>query len=395
MQNKKRLHKHLLMIYIIYFAALIVGFAASFVPDFSRGWRNAQNTLEMEIPQGGIRSYYVSAPVIRSAGEPIGIDNLPENITPTISRLDLKVTVDEAYTLGNAFKVMGNNSFCYLLMVITGLSYLTILVLIALIINSLRKSIRDEQPLRHSNILRTRAIGILILVGELSEAFMKYLNNNEAVRLLTQAKLRHQFTVVTAANGRETLDILNRQHVDLIVADVMMPVMDGYQLVRTLRAEGNEIPVLFLTALQSMDSKREGFSSGIDDYLTKPVDYKELIWRIQALLRRAHIASEQQILVGNTRLDSASYTVTCRGQTLELPKKEFDLLYKLLSYPGQIFTRSQLLDDVWGYVSESGEDTVKTHISRLRNWLKDVDDFQIITIKGLGYKAELVKEKEQ
>ena len=164
--------------------------------------------------------------------------------------------------------------------------------------------------------------------------------DNEAVRLLTQAKLRHQFTVVTAANGRETLDILNRQHVDLIVADVMMPVMDGYQLVRTLRAEGNEIPVLFLTALQSMDSKREGFSSGIDDYLTKPVDYEELIWRIQALLRRAHIASEQQILVGNTRLDSASYTVTCRGQTLELPKKEFDLLYKLLSYPGQIFTRS-------------------------------------------------------
>lgn len=122
--------------------------------------------------------------------------------------------------------------------------------------------------------------------------------DNEAVRLLTQAKLRHQFTVVTAANGREALDILNRQHVDLIVADVMMPVMDGYQLVRTLRAEGNEIPVLFLTALQSMDSKREGFSSGIDDYLTKPVDYEELIWRIQALLRRAHIASEQQILVG-------------------------------------------------------------------------------------------------
>ena len=112
--------------------------------------------------------------------------------------------------------------------------------------------------------------------------------DNEAVRLLTQAKLRHQFTVVTAANGRETLDILNRQHVDLIVADVMMPVMDGYQLVRTLRAEGNEIPVLFLTALQSMDSKREGFSSGIDDYLTKPVDYEELIWRIQALLRRAY-----------------------------------------------------------------------------------------------------------
>ena len=178
MQNKKRLHRHLLLIYIIYFAALIVGFAASFVPDFSRGWRDAQDTLEIEIPQGGIRSYYVSAPVVRKAAE------LPASIEPTISRIDLRVQVDEAYTLGNAFKVMGNNVYCYLLMVITGLSYLTILVLIALIINSLRKSIRDEQPLRHSNILRTRAIGILILVAELSEALMKYISNTEAARLL-------------------------------------------------------------------------------------------------------------------------------------------------------------------------------------------------------------------
>ena len=154
MQNKKRLHRHLLLIYIIYFAALIVGFAASFVPDFSRGWRDAQDTLEIEIPQGGIRSYYVSAPVVRKAAEPVVIEGLPASIEPTISRIDLRVQVDEAYTLGNAFKVMGNNVYCYLLMVITGLSYLTILVLIALIINSLRKSIRDEQPLRHSNILQ-------------------------------------------------------------------------------------------------------------------------------------------------------------------------------------------------------------------------------------------------
>ena len=153
MQNKKRLHRHLLLIYIIYFAALIVGFAASFVPDFSRGWRDAQDTLEIEIPQGGIRSYYVSAPVVRKAAEPVVIEGLPASIEPTISRIDLRVQVDEAYTLGNAFKVMGNNVYCYLLMVITGLSYLTILVLIALIINSLRKSIRDEQPLRHSNIV--------------------------------------------------------------------------------------------------------------------------------------------------------------------------------------------------------------------------------------------------
>lgn len=220
-------------------------------------------------------------------------------------------------------------------------------------------------------------------------------DDRNIAELLQMYLEKEGYAVTVAADGGQGLAKFRAIKPDLVLLDVMMPVMDGYQLVRTLRAEGNEIPVLFLTALQSMDSKREGFSSGIDDYLTKPVDYEELIWRIQALLRRAHIASEQQILVGNTRLDSASYTVTCRGQTLELPKKEFDLLYKLLSYPGQIFTRSQLLDDVWGYVSESGEDTVKTHISRLRNRLKDVDDFQIITIKGLGYKAELVKEKEQ
>lgn len=180
MQNKKRLHKHLLLIYIIYFAALIVGFAASFVPGFSRGWRDAQNTLEIT----GSRSYYVSAPVMRKATEPIEVDGLADGIEPVITRLNLRVQVNEPYTLGNAFKVMANNGFCYLLMVITGLSYLAILILIALIINSLRKSIRDEQPLRHSNILRTRAIGILILAAELSEALMKYINNNEAARLL-------------------------------------------------------------------------------------------------------------------------------------------------------------------------------------------------------------------
>lgn len=180
MQNKKRLHKHLLLIYIIYFAALIVGFAASFVPGFSRGWRDAQNTLEIT----GSRSYYVSAPVMRKATEPIEVDGLADGIEPVITRLNLRVQVNEPYTLGNAFKVMANNGFCYLLMVITGLSYLAILILIALIINSLRKSIRDEQPLRHSNIKRTRAIGILILAAELSEALMKYINNNEAARLL-------------------------------------------------------------------------------------------------------------------------------------------------------------------------------------------------------------------
>lgn len=218
--------------------------------------------------------------------------------------------------------------------------------------------------------------------------------DNEPMRVLTRAKLRGQFSILCAGDGLEALEILERRRVDLMIADVMMPRMDGYALVKRIRANGNQLPVLLLTARQSFEDKREGFSSGIDDYLTKPVNYEELIWRVQALLRRASIANEKRIVVGGTVLDSASYTVSWDGQTLELPKKEFDLLHKLLSYPGQIFTRNQLLDDVWGFDSESSEDTVKTHVSRLRNRLRDVEDFQIVTVKGLGYKAELRKEAE-
>ena len=213
-----------------------------------------------------------------------------------------------------------------------------------------------------------------------------------SMRLLTSAKLKHQFTVICAQDGAEALDVLERRAVDLIISDVMMPRMDGYTLVKTLRERGNQIPVLLLTAKQSFEDKREGFSSGIDDYMTKPVNYEELIWRVNALLRRSRIASERRIVVGPVVLDSSTYTVSREGETLELPRKEFELLYQLLSYPGQIFTRNQLLDGIWGYDSESGEDTVKTHISRLRNKLRHVPEFRIVTVKGLGYKAEIAKE---
>lgn len=218
--------------------------------------------------------------------------------------------------------------------------------------------------------------------------------DDDSMRLLTTAKLKHQFNIVCAGDGVEALEVLERRAVDLIIADVMMPRMDGYTLVKTLRERGDSIPVLLLTAKQSFEDKREGFSSGIDDYMTKPVNYEELIWRINALLRRSRIASEQKIVVGRVVLDSSTYTVSREGETLELPKKEFELLYKLLSYPGQIFTRNQLLDGIWGYDSESVEDTVKTHISRLRNKLRDIPEFRIVTIKGLGYKAEITKEDQ-
>ena len=216
-------------------------------------------------------------------------------------------------------------------------------------------------------------------------------DDDASMRLLTTARLKHQFTVIPARDGVEALEVLARQPADLIIADVMMPRMDGYTLVKTLRERGDQIPVLLLTAKQSFEDKREGFSSGIDDYMTKPVNYEELVWRLNALLRRSRIASERRIVVGPVVLDSSTYTVTREGEALELPKKEFELLYRLLSYPGQIFTRNQLLDGIWGYASESGEDTVKTHISRLRNKLRHIPEFRIVTIKGLGYKAEITK----
>lgn len=213
------------------------------------------------------------------------------------------------------------------------------------------------------------------------------------IQLLIAARLKSHYTIICANDGQEALDIIESQKIDLLIADIMMPRMDGFSLVQTIRRNGLTIPVLMLTAKQSFDDKRTGFSSGTDDYMTKPVNYEEMQWRIEALLRRAHISSENKITLGNVILDSFSYTLTVKEKIIELPKKEYDLLFKLLSYPGQIFTKNQLLDDIWGYNSDSGEDTIKTHINRLRNKLQNVDEFKIVTIKGLGYKAEIIGEK--
>lgn len=213
------------------------------------------------------------------------------------------------------------------------------------------------------------------------------------IQLLVAARLKSRYTVICANNGQEALNIIESQRIDLLIADIMMPIMDGFRLVQTIRNNGFTVPVLMLTAKQSFDDKRTGFSSGTDDYMTKPVNYEELLWRIEALLRRARITSENKITVGNVILDSSSYTIAAEDKVTELPKKEFDLLFKLLSYPGQIFTKNQLLDDIWGYDSESGEETIKTHISRLRNKFQNIDEFKIITIKGLGYKAEITGGK--
>ena len=209
------------------------------------------------------------------------------------------------------------------------------------------------------------------------------------MRLLTKARLADIYTVVTACDGMEALDIIHSGGVDMVIADIMMPRMDGYELLQTIRDEGNQLPFLLLTAKESLDNKQHGFSLGTDDYMTKPFSSDELIWRVSALLRRANIAQSKKIEIGHVVIDSEKYAVYTDTEYIELPKKEFDLLFKLLSYPDRIFSKEQLLDSIWGINAESGEETDKTHISRIRNRLKNITEFNIVTIKGLGYKADI------
>lgn len=196
------------------------------------------------------------------------------------------------------------------------------------------------------------------------------------------------FHTLAAANGDEALDVTCKVLPDLVIADVMMPVMDGWELTEELRRQYPRIPIMLVTARDTLEDKRRGFSSGADDYLTKPVDLDEMLLHVNALLRRAQAMTSHRLTIGETVLDYDSLTVT-RGETmLTLPKKEFFLLFKLLSSPRQIFTRRQLMDEIWGMDAQSDERTVDVHVKRLREKCEVFPDFQIITVRGLGYKAE-------
>lgn len=195
------------------------------------------------------------------------------------------------------------------------------------------------------------------------------------------------YNAIPAADGAEALDIMDREYIDLIVADIMMPNMDGYELTKSLRDAKYDLPILMVTAKEQFDDMQKGFRVGTDDYMIKPVNVKELVLRVEALLRRAKISSEKKITVGKTTLDYDALTVTLHGKETILPQKEFYLLYKLLSYPNKIFTRQQLMDEIWGMFSETDERTVNTHINRLRDKFQGCGDFEIVTVRGLGYKA--------
>lgn len=192
---------------------------------------------------------------------------------------------------------------------------------------------------------------------------------------------------ILASDGLKALDILDSQQVDLIIMDIMMPNMDGYELTDELRKADYDIPILMVTAKLQPEDKKKGFLVGTDDYMTKPVDEEEMLLRIKALLRRSKIVNEHKLTVGNTVLEYDSLTVAYGGDIQTLPQKEFYLLYKLLSYPNKIFTRIQLMDEIWGMDSESTDSTVNVHINRLRKKFENNPDFDIETVRGLGYKA--------
>lgn len=212
--------------------------------------------------------------------------------------------------------------------------------------------------------------------------------DDKNTRKLMNAILKNNgYLPFLAADGVEALDILDQQHIDLMIVDVMMPNMNGYELTKQLRDSNYMLPILMVTAKQLQEDKREGFLSGTDDYMTKPVDEVEMLLRIKALLRRAQIANNHKMVLGDVTLDYDSLTVCRNNETQTLPPKEFYILYKLLSYPGKIFTRIQLMDEFWGMDSESADNTVNVHINRLRNRFSDYKEFEIITVRGLGYKA--------
>lgn len=206
-------------------------------------------------------------------------------------------------------------------------------------------------------------------------------------RLLKKVLEAEGYTVSLAENGECALELIENCCFDLAVVDVMMPKVDGYEFTEMLREGNNDLPILMISARQLPEDKKRGFLSGIDDYMTKPLDEEEMLLRIKALLRRARIASEKKIVIGDVTLDYASFTVARGEEKQTLPQKEFLLLYKLLSYPGKIFTRIQLMDEIWGVDSETGWETVTVHVGRLRKRFDGWDEFSIESVRGLGYRA--------
>ena len=212
-------------------------------------------------------------------------------------------------------------------------------------------------------------------------------DDKELRHLFAHVLIKNGYTVKEVGDGKEALKATDSEYFDLIISDIMMPVIDGYEFVRLLREAGNTTPVLMITAKDAFDDMRKGFISGTDDYMVKPINVNEMVLRVGALLRRAQMINERKQTIGGTVLECDTFTVTSEDGIMTLPRKEFMLLYKMASFPGRIFTRQQLMDDVWGYDTDSDTHTVDVHIGRLRDRFKDNKDFKIVTMRGVGYKV--------
>ncbi|MDD4125042.1 MAG: response regulator transcription factor [Eubacteriales bacterium] len=212
-------------------------------------------------------------------------------------------------------------------------------------------------------------------------------DDNELRNLFIKVLSKNEYKPIGASDGDEAMKIIDGDYIDLIISDLMMPKMDGYELIKKLRETGSAIPVLIITAKDGFRDMQQGFLTGADDYMVKPVNVNEMVLRVGALLRRAQIISERKQTIGGLTLEYDSMTVYCGNAREVLPQKEFLLLYKLVSYPNRIFTRRQLMDDIWGIDSETEDRTVDVHINRLRDRFRDNSDFEIATVRGLGYKA--------
>lgn len=214
--------------------------------------------------------------------------------------------------------------------------------------------------------------------------------DDELLNKMICAKLKQEsYNVFSSFDGEQALDILDREHIDLIISDIMMPNMDGYQLTKELRDASYTIPILMMTAKNQFEDMEKAFRAGTDDYMVKPISMRELILRVKALLRRSQIENEKKLLVGNTMLDYNALTVKVQDEIFEMPPKEFYLLFKLLSNPNKIFTRQELLDEIWGMDTDVDDRTIDSHIKKLRRKFEHCADFEIVTIRGLGYKAKI------
>lgn len=212
-------------------------------------------------------------------------------------------------------------------------------------------------------------------------------DDSELRGLFCAVLTRNGYNALAAENGNDALDVLDREYVDLIISDIMMPGMDGFELTKTLREAQFNMPILMITAKDSFYDKKLGFSVGTDDYMVKPIDINEMVLRVEALLRRSKSVSEKKQVIGDTSLLYDSLTICQNSDTIELPQKEFYLLYMLCSFPNRIFTRQQIMDEIWGMDSETDARTVDVHINRLRDRFRDSKDFEIVTVRGLGYKV--------